>query len=249
MRVFRTIGMALALLAAAAIGCANAGPDKTPEKQPETKPEMKAELSTDEQKTVYALGLSVAQSLGQFALTPAEIELLNAGLRDGFGNTPQVDVNQFVPKIREFAQSRAAAAAEAEVKDSAAFLEALAAEKGAEKAASGMVYIPVLEGGGASPKATDIVKVHYKGTLRDGTVFDSSVERGQPATFPLNQVIPCWTEGVQKLKVGGKAKLGCPSTIAYGDRGAPPKIKPGAALLFEVELLGIETGNPAPALP
>ena len=81
------------------------------------------------------------------------------------------------------------------------------------------------------------MKVHYHGTLRDGTVFDSSVERGEPATFPLNRVIPCWTEGVQKMKVGGKAKLVCPSNIAYGDRGAPPKIKPGATLVFEVELL------------
>jgi FKBP-type peptidyl-prolyl cis-trans isomerase len=83
------------------------------------------------------------------------------------------------------------------------------------------------------------VKVHYVGTLRDGTVFDSSRERGTPAQFPLNRVIPCWTEGVQKMKVGGKGRLTCPASIAYGDRGAPPKIKPGAALAFEVELLEI----------
>ena len=103
-----------------------------------------------------------------------------------------------------------------------------------------MVYIPVSEGSGASPKPTDRVKVHYHGTLQDGTVFDSSVERGQPATFPLNGVIACWTEGLQKMKVGGKAKLVCPSDIAYGDRGAPPKIKPGATLTFDVELISIE---------
>ena len=92
--------------------------------------------------------------------------------------------------------------------------------------------------------------MHYHGTLRDGTVFDSSVERGTPATFPLNRVVPCWTEGLQKIKVGGKAKLVCPSSIAYGDRGAPPKIKPGAPLVFEVELIGIEAkaaGTPAAA--
>jgi FKBP-type peptidyl-prolyl cis-trans isomerase FkpA/FKBP-type peptidyl-prolyl cis-trans isomerase FklB len=88
------------------------------------------------------------------------------------------------------------------------------------------------------------VKVHYHGTLRDGTVFDSSVDRGSPATFPLNRVIKCWTEGVQKMKVGGKSKLICPSDIAYGDRGAPPKIKPGAPLIFEVELISIEAEAP-----
>jgi FKBP-type peptidyl-prolyl cis-trans isomerase len=94
------------------------------------------------------------------------------------------------------------------------------------------------------------VKVHYTGKLTDGTVFDSSVERGQPATFPLNQVIKCWTEGVAMMKVGGKAKLVCPSDIAYGDRGAPPKIKPGSTLVFDVELLEIMKDQPAaPAAP
>ena len=88
------------------------------------------------------------------------------------------------------------------------------------------------------------MSVHYHGTLRDGTVFDSSVQRGQPAEFPLNRVIPCWTEGVQKIKVGGKGQLVCPSDIAYGDRGSPPKIKGGAVLVFEVELLAIKSNQP-----
>ena len=102
---------------------------------------------------------------------------------------------------------------------------------------------------GAFPTASDTVKVHYHGTLRDGTVFDSSVDRGTPVDFPLNGVIPCWTEGVQKMKVGGKARLVCPASLAYGDRGAPPKIKPGAALVFDVELLGIGGAEPAAELP
>ncbi len=119
------------------------------------------------------------------------------------------------------------------------FLEKAAAEKGAVKTASGMVYSEIKPGTGEPPKATDKVKVHYKGMLTDGTVFDSSIERGQPATFPLNGVIKCWTEGVGMMKVGGKAKLVCPSDIAYGDQGRPPKIKPGATLVFEVELLEI----------
>jgi FKBP-type peptidyl-prolyl cis-trans isomerase FkpA len=96
------------------------------------------------------------------------------------------------------------------------------------------------EGTGRSPSATDIVKVHYHGTLSDGKVFDSSVQRGEPASFPLNRVIPCWTEGLQKMKVGGKAKLTCPPGIAYGARGAPPTIPPNATLTFEVELLAIQ---------
>jgi len=229
MRAVSAIAVALSLLAA--VPAVAAGP----------------ELKTEEQKTVYALGLNIAQSLTTFSLTPAEIELVNAGLRDGLANEAKVDVNQYNPMVKQLAQQRATAAAEVEKKDSVVFLEKIAKEKGAEKTASGMIYIPVKEGSGAAPKATDTVKVHYKGTLRDGSVFDSSIERGQPATFPLNRVIACWTEGVQKMKVGGKAKLACPAGLAYGDRGAPPKIKPGSALLFEVELLGIEAPAPAPA--
>ena len=108
------------------------------------------------------------------------------------------------------------------------------------------MYQELKAGTGESPKATDKVKVHYKGTLTNGTVFDSSIDRGQPATFGLNQVIKCWTEGVQLMKVGGKAKLVCPSDIAYGDPGHPPTIPPGSTLVFEVELLEI-VSSPSPA--
>jgi len=120
------------------------------------------------------------------------------------------------------------------------FLAKAAAVKGAKKTASGLVYLSIKEGKGPSPKATDTVKVHYHGTLTNGKVFDSSVQRKEPATFPLNGVIPCWTEGLQLMKVGGKSKLVCPAEIAYGDRGAPPIIPPGATLVFEVQLLAIE---------
>ncbi|AOY94836.1 peptidylprolyl isomerase [Cupriavidus sp. USMAA2-4] len=104
---------------------------------------------------------------------------------------------------------------------------------------SGVTIQTLVKGSGASPKATDSVKVHYRGTLPDGTEFDSSYKRGQPISFPLNRVIPCWTEGVQKMQVGGKAKLVCPPATAYGARGVPGTIPPNATLNFEVELLGI----------
>lgn len=104
--------------------------------------------------------------------------------------------------------------------------------------ASGLVFESIKEGTGDSPKATDTVKVHYRGTLTNGQEFDSSYKRNEPAAFPLNRVIPCWTEGVQKIKVGGKAKLVCPSNLAYGARGVPG-IPPNSTLIFEVELLDI----------
>jgi FKBP-type peptidyl-prolyl cis-trans isomerase FkpA len=120
-----------------------------------------------------------------------------------------------------------------------AVLAAAAKEPGATQTTSGLVYRAIKDGTGATPKATDLVKVHYRGTFPDGREFDSSYKRNEPAEFPLNQVIPCWTEGVQRMKVGGKAKLTCPAAIAYGARGAGTVIPPNATLLFEVELLGI----------
>lgn len=109
----------------------------------------------------------------------------------------------------------------------------------AQTSASGVAYASITEGNGASPKATDTVSVHYRGWLQNGKEFDSSYSRGKPADFRLDQVIPCWTEGVQKMKVGGKAKLTCPSATAYGDRGIPGSIPSGATLTFEINLLSI----------
>jgi len=198
------------------------------------------EPTSDDQKILYALGLAISQSLGSFTLSEAELELVKSGLTDGvLKRQPKVDLQAFGPKIQQLQQSRSAAASEVEKKAGAAFLTKVAAEPGAKKTESGAILITIKEGKGANPKSTDTVKVHYHGTLIDGTVFDSSVKRGEPATFGLNQVIKCWTEGVQQIKVGGKSKLVCPSNLAYGDKGAPPAIKPGATLVFEVELLEI----------
>ncbi|MBC7482913.1 MAG: FKBP-type peptidyl-prolyl cis-trans isomerase [Rhizobacter sp.] len=118
-------------------------------------------------------------------------------------------------------------------------LTAAAKEPGAVTTASGLVYRSMKDGTGASPTAADTVKVNYRGTFPDGREFDSSYKRNEPAQFPLGGVIPCWTEGVQRMKVGGKAKLTCPAAIAYGSRGAGGSIPPNATLHFEVELLEI----------
>ncbi len=207
------------------------------------------ELTSEDQKTVYALGLALSRELAPFALDEAELGVLARGLTDGaLGRPPVVDLEAQMPKIQEFGMARVAAAAAEETMASEAFLAEAAAKPGAEKLESGLVYSEVTPGTGASPTASDTVKVHYHGTLRDGTVFDSSVDRGEPVEFPLNGVIPCWTEGVQKMKIGGKARLVCPASIAYGERGAPPKIKPGAALAFDVELIEIGSAQ-APAQP
>ena len=127
----------------------------------------------------------------------------------------------------------ASAWSQADVKASAA------KEPGAVVTKSGLVYRSLKEGTGKSPAATDTVKVHYKGTFPDGREFDSSYKRGEPTEFPLNRVIPCWTEGVQRMKTGGKAKLTCPPSIAYGEQGAGGVIPPNATLQFEIELLEV----------
>ena len=124
--------------------------------------------------------------------------------------------------------------------DSKEFLAKIDADKSVQKKPSGLRIKMVKEGEGASPAATDTVQVHYRGTLIEGKEFDSSYKRDMPAKFPLNGVIPCWTEGLQLMKPGGKATLYCPSEIAYGERGSPPVIPPGATLVFDVELLSVE---------
>jgi FKBP-type peptidyl-prolyl cis-trans isomerase FkpA/FKBP-type peptidyl-prolyl cis-trans isomerase FklB len=198
------------------------------------------EPSNDEQKTLYALGLAISQSLATFSLSEGELEFVKAGMADGVLNRrAKVDFQVFASKVQQMQKARASALADKEKKAGESFLAKAATEKGSTKTASGIVITVIKEGKGASPKETDTVKVHYHGTLVDGTVFDSSVQRGEPATFPLGQVIPCWTEGVRQIKVGGKSRLVCPAGLAYGDRGAPPKIRPGATLVFEVELLEI----------
>ena len=198
------------------------------------------EPTTDEQKTLYALGLAINQSLGNFSLSESEFELVKSGLTDGFfKKSSKVDPQAFGPKISQLQQARASVIAEAEKKVGAAFLAKAAAESGAKKTESGAILTTIKEGNGAAPKVTDMVKVHYLGTLIDGTVFDSSTKLGEPAMIRVNEMSKCWVEGMQQIKVGSKNKLVCPSNLAYRDKGLPPFIKPGATLVFEIELLEI----------
>lgn len=231
-----------ALLLAAALSGAACQKAAAPAASPS--PSAAASLTEDE-KAIHALGAAMGQQVTQqvapLNLSPAEMETLKKGLLASLaGEKPQYDIQQYGPQLQARAQSRAAAVAAGEKQKSAAFRDAAAAEAGAVKTASGLVYKTIKPGSGARPRATDVVSVHYHGTLPDGKVFDSSRQRGQPAQFPLNGVIPCWTEGVQKMKVGETARLVCPSEIAYGDGGRGPDIPPGATLVFEVELLSIQ---------
>jgi len=198
------------------------------------------EPTTDDQKMFYALGLAISQNLNMFNLTEAELEMVKSGMSDGvLHKPPKADLQAYGPKLQELQRTRMTAVAAEEKKAGQAFLDKAAAEQGAKKTGSGLIIKTLKPGTGASPKATDKVKVHYQGTLTDGTVFDSSIQRGEPVTFPLNGVIKCWTEGLQLMKVGEKSRLVCPADLAYGERGAPGRIKPGATLVFDVELLDI----------
>jgi len=203
-------------------------------------PAAAQELKTDQDKTLYALGVALSDRIAAFGLSAAELEVVKAGLTDAaLGRPHKAEPRDYMAKIQELHTARVALLAAAEKKSGDAFLAKAAGEPGAKKLDSGLVITTLTPGTGASPKATDKVKVNYHGTLVDGTVFDSSIQRGEPVTFPLNGVIRCWTEGLQQMKVGGKSRLVCPPDLAYGDRGAPPRIKPGATLVFEVELLDI----------
>jgi FKBP-type peptidyl-prolyl cis-trans isomerase FkpA len=192
------------------------------------------EPKTEDEKTIYALGRSIGQSIKNYDLTPAELEILKRGLTDASTNArPAVELEKYAPRLQRLARERQGLVGKR-------FLEDAAREKGAVKLPSGVVYKDLAAGQGQSPKVTDKVRVNYRGTLTNGIEFDSSFKRNAPAELPLNAVIPCWIEGVQKMKVGGKVQLVCPPDTAYGDVGSPPVIPPNATLVFEIELLGIQ---------
>jgi FKBP-type peptidyl-prolyl cis-trans isomerase FkpA len=194
---------------------------------------------TEDQKILNALGQALAQNVVGSGFTPEDLAFVQRGLTDAIlAQDALVELSEYGPKIQAYMQERAAGAAEGELAYASAFIEEQAGVEGAERTESGIVIQEMTAGTGATPTEEDTVEVHYHGTLRDGTVFDSSVDRGEPTTFPLGGVIPCWTEGLQHIKVGGKSRLVCPPDLAYGPQG-PPGIPGNAALMFEVELLDI----------
>jgi len=197
---------------------------------------------TDDEKALYSLGVAAGRDFQPFTFSEQELALVTAGLADGARDKSKLqpeEMEKVLPKLQELYKARMEQATKKEKDTGAAFLAKAATEKDATKTASGLVYKTVKAGTGDSPKASDTVKVHYEGRFVDGKVFDSSLKRGEPITFPLGGVIPCWTEGVQLMKVGGKAQLVCPPELAYGDEGRPPTMRGGATLVFDVELLEI----------
>ena len=196
---------------------------------------------TEEQKTLYYLGMLAARPLLQFDLDDEELKTVQQGLADAVtGNSMELDPQIYGTRAQAMMKQRAAEAAAKEMKASEAFIAAEAAKPGVRKLASGMLVEDIELGTGEKPTVNDTVVVHYHGTLRDGKVFDSSVERKQPFRTQLTRVVKCWQEGVATMRVGGKSRLICPSDLAYGTAGSPPLIQGGAARVFEVELLNVE---------
>lgn len=202
-------------------------------------PPQEGGTRTEEQKILYALGTALAGNIAAMELTADELKHVLQGFKDGaLHQKLQAEPSVYGPKINEFAASRMKAKAEARKKKEKAFLERAAKEQGAKTLPSGLIYKELKAGSGASPSPADTVRAHYRGTLTNGTQFDSSYDRGQPSDFPLNRVIRCWTEAIPKMKVGGKSRLVCPSDLGYGD-GGNTQIPGGAALVFDVELIDI----------
>jgi len=198
------------------------------------------QLDDERQKDFYFLGMALERSLTPFQLSPEELETVKLGLTEALkGEATELDPQVYGRRLQALQEERTAIALAEEKKFAEVFISEQAELVGAETLASGLIMTELKPGTGEAPTPSDRVRVHYVGTLRDGSEFDSSLRRGQPAEFQLGGVIPCWREGLAKMKVGGKSRLVCPSGIAYGDRGSPPAVPGAAALRFEVELLEI----------
>jgi FKBP-type peptidyl-prolyl cis-trans isomerase FkpA len=197
-------------------------------------------FENDDQKYLYYWGTTFGRQLAAAGISaPQDVQWVLQGLQDQVDRTAPEFGAEYPSLLSNYLLRRSNAAAEAEAKLSGEYVQAMATEKGAQMTASGLVFTMIAKGRGAAPSAQSRVKVHYTGTLRDGTVFDSSRTRNQPLETRLDKVIACWTEAIPMMRVGGKAKITCPAELAYGPRGNR-NIPGGAALTFEVELLGVE---------
>jgi FKBP-type peptidyl-prolyl cis-trans isomerase FkpA len=197
------------------------------------------EFKSEEDKTFYYMGSNIGLNLSRMKLSDEEIDWVLQGLRDAAkGQAIKLDDQIYTQKIQALAEQRMASGAEEEKAAAQAYLDKMAAKDGAITTESGIVFRELVAGTGETPAADSVVKAHYHGTLRDGTVFDSSVDRGEPFTASLSKVIPCWKEAMTLMKEGGKSEVTCPAKVAYGDRGAGT-IPGGAALTFEVELIAV----------
>jgi len=208
-------------------------------------------LESEDDKTFYAMGYMLGGNLQRLTLSDKELSALYKGVAMAAKNEKsEVDMAVYQNRIQEVFKARMDKVAAKEKEAGNAFIEKFIKDEGATKTESGLAYKVIKEGTGATPTAEDVVEVHYHGTLTDGTVFDSSVERGKTISFPLNRVIKGWTEGLQTMKEGGKTKFVIPADLAYGEAGAPPKIPGGATLIFEVELFKVtkaaDANKPAP---
>jgi len=205
-----------------------------------TKPTPEVKLETKLDSMSYALGISISSNLKKQGFDTLNPEILGKGIADAFKKTGKFDEKEAQAIVMSYYQTLQNSKADKNLKAGQKFLEENKKKPGVVTLPSGLQYMVLKEGNGPKPSATDKVTTHYHGTLIDGTVFDSSVERGQPATFPLNNVIKGWTEALQLMPVGSKWRLFIPSDLAYGEQGAGGSIGPNSALIFEVELLSIE---------
>jgi FKBP-type peptidyl-prolyl cis-trans isomerase FklB len=211
-----------------------------------------AQLKDQKDKFSYAVGLNIGMNFKRQNID-TNPDMITAGIKDAMAGKPQMTTDQVKETMMAFEkdmEQRQADASKKNAADAEKFLAANKSKDGVKTTASGLQYKVVKEGNGPQPKSTDTVTVNYRGTLIDGTEFDSSYKRGVPATFPLAGVIKGWTEGLQLMKVGGKYQFFIPPGLAYGDHAPTPQIPPGSALIFEVELMNVAAGNQfAPASP
>ncbi len=212
--------------------------------------EKKTPLKDQKDKSSYAIGLNIGMNFNKqkIAINP---DVFVAGVKDGLAGKPQMteaEVRETMTNLEKDMESKQKEASQKNASDGEKFLAENKKKEGVKTTASGLQYKVIKEGTGPQPKATDTVTVNYRGTLIDGTEFDSSYKRGQPATFPLNAVIKGWTEGLQLMKVGSKYQIFIPASLGYGERGAGADIGPNSTLIFEVELMDTKAaGGPSPA--